>query len=468
MTAPGPLTAGFDAKPALPTSTNPIEYIAPLTVDVDPAAATKAPWPVGRVDVDFGDGTPKQQSADLSRVRHTYARPGDYDVTVTAQDSKGTTSTASKAVKAAYAPSGYVATEPFRLLDTRTTGAPVQGGSAVPVVLPVGLAVPNHVHSGGMAAAVLNVTVTGATEDTHLSVWPSGQPRPATSNVNVRAGGTSSNTVTVPVGSDFKVQAQLNSGRAALIVDFVGYYQPGAGERFTPVAPTRLADTRSAGGALAGGQTRSVRVAGAGGIRPAPPRSPSTRPAPAPPPDQHRLHRRRARHRLPDPARRPAMSNLNPEPGKDKSNQAVVPVGPDGTITLYTNTGSTHLVLDAVGWYGKDGKALFTPAVPKRLADTRTTGKLAPGAATTVAGLPAGAIGTALNVTATESTGPGFLTVYAYGAARPEASSLNTRPGESVPNHVTTPVADGRATVSNSHGGSTHVITDLLGYFTQP
>ncbi|WP_327130014.1 hypothetical protein OG311_00120 [Streptomyces sp. NBC_01343] len=40
--------------------------------------------------------------------------------------------------------------------------------------------------------------------------------------------------------------------------------------------------------------------------------------------------------------------------------------------------GRQHLVLDAVGWYGKDGKALFTPAAARRLADTRTTGKLAP------------------------------------------------------------------------------------------
>ncbi|MFJ9642483.1 PKD domain-containing protein [Streptomyces sp. NPDC101206] len=460
VTPAGPLTAGFEAKPVLPTSTNPIEYTAPLTVDIDPMAATAAPWPVVNADVDFGDGT-YAHALHLEGFRHTYSRPGDYKVTLRLADGRGGDNTVSKTVKVDYAPSGYVATEPFRLLDTRTTGAPVQGGSAVPVVLPVGLAVPNRVHSGGMAAAVLNVTVTGATEDTHLTVWPSGQPRPATSNVNVRAGGTSSNTVTVPVGSDFKVQAQLNSGRAALIVDFVGYYQPGAGERFTPVAPTRLADTRSAGGALAGGQTRSVRVAGVGGIPAGATAVALNLTSTGSTADAHVIA-------YPDPARRPATSNLNPEPGKDKSNQAVVPVGPDGTITLYTNTGSTHLVLDAVGWYGKDGKALFTPAVPKRLADTRTTGKLAPGATTTVAGLPAGAIGAALNVTATESTGPGFLTVYAYGAARPEASSLNTRPGETVPNHVTTPVADGRATVSNSHGGSTHVITDLLGYFTQP
>ncbi|MFI1148423.1 PKD domain-containing protein [Streptomyces sp. NPDC020817] len=459
VTAAGPLTAALAVDPVLPTSDNPIGHTPPLSVDVKTAASV-TPWPVESVDFDFGDGATSHQTG-LSGTSHTYARPGEYKVTFTVRDVKGATSTATRSVKVDYAPSGYVATAPFRLLDTRANGTVLWGGSPTAVTLPVGITVPDHVLSGSMAAAVLNVTVTSATEDTHLSVWPSGQPRPATSNVNVRAGGTSANTVTVPVGADGKVSAQLNSGKAALVVDFVGYYQPGIGQRFSPITPTRVVDTRTAGGALGGGQTRTVKVAGVNGI-------PADATAVAfnltgtgSTENAHVIA-------YADPDKRPATSNLNLEPGKDKSNQAIVPVGPDGTITLYTNTGSTHLILDAVGWYAKDAKALFTPVVPRRLADTRTTGKPAPGATTTVTGLPEGAVGAALNVTATDSTGPGFLTVYAYGTTRPGASSLNTRHGDTVPNHVTTPVGDGgRVSVWNSYGGSTHVITDLLGYFTQ-
>ncbi len=81
-----------------------------------------------------------------------------------------------------------------------------------------------------------------------------------------------------------------------------------------------------------------------------------------------------------------------------------------GSRPLYNNSGSTHLVLDVVGYYGKDGTSLFAPVVPQRLADTRTTGKVAPGATTTVTGLPAGADGAVLNVTATETTAAGFPT----------------------------------------------------------
>ncbi|MFI5861646.1 PKD domain-containing protein [Streptomyces sp. NPDC051546] len=458
VTAAGPLTAAFTATPDLPTNTSPLGGAHPLSISVDPAASA-APWPVTSMDVDFGDGG-TAHADELSRTGHTYKSPGDYQVTLTVQDSKGAKSTVTKTVKARYAPSGYVASEPFRLLDTRTTNTPVQGGNPVPVQLPNSTAIRGHELSGGMASAVLNVTVTGATEDTHLGIWPSGQPRPATSNVNVVAGGTSSNTVTVPVGADGKIQAQLNSGKASLIVDFVGYYQPNVGERFSPLAPTRVLDTRTTGGALGGGKTRTVKVAGVNGI-PADATAVALNLTSTGATEQGHVIA------YPDPAKRPATSNLNVEPGKDKSNQAIVPVGPNGTITLFTNTGSTHLILDAVGYYGKDGKALFTPVVPQRLADTRTTGKVAPGATTTVSGIPTTAVGAVLNITATDTTAPGFLTAYAYGGTLPAASSLNTLPGLTVPNHVTTQVGTGgKVNIFNSYGGPNHVITDLLGYFT--
>ncbi|WP_445269349.1 PKD domain-containing protein [Streptomyces sp. DSM 41634] len=459
VTAAGALTTSFTAESVLPTSDNPIERISPLTFQVDPSA-TKAPWPLSRVDVDFGDGTTERVS-DLSRLTHTYRTPGDYTVTVTAEDSQGAKSASSRTVKADYAAAGYVAVEPFRFYDSRDDTPSMPGGEPLSMQLPIGLNRPEFPLSGSMSAVVVNVTVTGALEDTHLTVWPEGQDRPATSNVNVRAGATTSNTVTVPVAGHDGAYMQLNSGRASIIVDFVGYYQPNIGQRFSPLAPTRLLDTRTSGGALTGGKTRTVKVAGVGGI-------PADATAVAF--NLTGTGSTEAAHVIayPNPAKRTATSNLNLEPGKDKSNQAIVPVGPDGTITLFTNSGSTHLVLDAVGYYGKDGKALFKPVVPKRLADTRTTGKLAPGATTTVSGLPANAVGAVLNVTATDTTSPGFLTAYAFGGTLPGASSLNTIPGVTVPNHVTTPVGSGKVSVSNSWGGGNHVITDLLGYFTNP
>ncbi|MFD3542924.1 PKD domain-containing protein [Streptomyces sp. NPDC058662] len=455
VTAATPLSAGFTWRQQLPTAEEPSAYVAPLTAEIDPRTASKTPWPVQYLTVDFGDGTSEARSG-LEVVPHVYGKPGEYKVSVTVLDVKGGTSTVSQTVKVAYRPSGFVAVAPKRVLDTRSPYKPVQGGTAVLVDVPIVVEGSGGYHSGGASAAVLNVTVTGATEDTHLSVWPSGQPRPVTSNVNVRAGGTSSNTVTVPLGVASSVLAQLNSGTASVIVDFVGYYRPNAGERFTPIAPTRLADTRVSGAPLT--HVQAVKVAGVNGIPADASAVALNLTSTGSTENSHVIA-------YADRLERPSTSNLNPEPGKDKSNQAIVPVGSDGTILLYTNTGSTHLIVDAVGYYTKSGKALFTPVVPQRLGDTRATGKLSPGATATVGGVPAGAVGAALNVTATESTGAGFLTVFAQGGARPTASSLQTRVGETIPNHVTSPVNAGRVDVWNSYGGSTHVITDLLGYF---
>ncbi|MER5761965.1 PKD domain-containing protein [Streptomyces sp. NPDC002082] len=460
VTAAGPLTAAFTATPVLPVSDSPTERVSPLTVQIDPSA-TKTPWPMLSAYVDFGDGT-SQEVTDLSKVTHTYRSPGTYTLTLLTMDSKRAESYAKRTVKVDYAPSGYVPVGPFRIGDSRDDTPSMPGGAPFSLQVPRGLDRPEFPISGGVSAVVLNVTVTGASEDSHLTVWPADQPRPATSNVSVRAGATTSNTVTVPVGGGLDtVLAQLNSGSASIIVDMVGYYQPNIGQRFSPLAPTRVLDTRTTGGALGAGKTRTVKVAGVNGI-PADAKAVALNLTATGAKEQAHVIA------YPDPAKRPATSNLNVEPGKDKSNQAIVPVGPNGTITLFTNTGSTHVILDAVGYYGKDGKTLFTPAVPKRLADTRTTGKVAPGATTTVSGLPANAVGAVLNVTATDTTGPGFLTAYAFGATRPGASSLNTLPGITVPNHVTTPVANGKVSIFNSQGGSNHVITDLLGYFTQP
>ncbi|MFJ1564229.1 PKD domain-containing protein [Streptomyces erythrochromogenes] len=92
VTAAGALTAALTVAQVLPNSDSPTERVSPLTVRADPAAST-TPWPLSRADVDFGDGT-TQQVSDLSQVTHTDRTPGDYNVILTLQDSKGTTSTA--------------------------------------------------------------------------------------------------------------------------------------------------------------------------------------------------------------------------------------------------------------------------------------------------------------------------------------------------------------------------------------
>ncbi len=70
-----------------------------------------------------------------------------------------------------------------------------------------------------------------------------------------------------------------------------------------------------------------------------------------------------------------------------------------------------------------------------------------------------------LNVTVTEPTWTGFISVYAAGTSRPVASNLNYTPGQTVPNLVLAPVGDnGVVDLYNGSTGSTHLVADISGY----
>ncbi len=120
----------------------------------------------------------------------------------------------------------------------------------------------------------------------------------------------------------------------------------------------------------------------------------------------------------------------------------------------------------------------FTAVQPTRELDTRTgtgvpAGKLGAGAAITVkvTGLAGGVIppeakAVALNLTATEASGPGFVTAWPTGQTRPPTSSLNlSGAGETAANAVVVPVGlAGQVNLYTLQG--THLIADVTGYFT--
>ena len=111
----------------------------------------------------------------------------------------------------------------------------------------------------------------------------------------------------------------------------------------------------------------------------------------------------------------------------------------------------------------------YVAVVPARLLDTRASGA-SPGDGSTTrvpvagrAGVPADATAVALNVTATDTTAPGFVTVWPAGLPRPEASNLNVeRPGQTVPNLVIVPLGDGGA-VDVFALAATDLVVDVVG-----
>lgn len=74
-------------------------------------------------------------------------------------------------------------------------------------------------------AVVINVTITGATAASYLTVWPNGAVRPVASDLNWVAGQTIPNLVVVGLGSDGKLGLFSPAGYADVLIDVVGYYQ---------------------------------------------------------------------------------------------------------------------------------------------------------------------------------------------------------------------------------------------------
>ncbi|WP_441250164.1 PKD domain-containing protein [Kitasatospora sp. McL0602] len=419
---------------------------------------------ITKQEIDFGDGTPVavvSPSYD-DRAHHTFPRPGDFQITVKATDSAGHTASATKPVHVAYEAMGYVPLDPRRLYDSRYSGGdyrtdPIGSGQSIDLAVGDGYDL-NHPD-----AVVLNLTAADPTKGGFLTVYPTGSPRPATSNVNFAPGQTVPNLVTVPVGANDGVTIYNNSGDTDVVVDLMGVYKPGHGSRFAALPPARLLDTRQSGGPVGPEGVVGIQVRGAGGV-----------PADA---TVAVLNLTSTGSDAPSflaafasGKRWLGTSNLNFTAGQTVANQVIVPIGADGRVFVYNKAGHTQVVADIVGYYGDSGTTLFHPVVPTRLVDTRTPGQsaLTPGGTLPVAGhVPAGATGAVLNVTSTASTDGGYLTVWADGARRPGTSSLNFPAGKTVPNHVTTPLgANGAFDVFNFMG-RTHVVADLFGYFTK-
>jgi hypothetical protein len=114
--------------------------------------------------------------------------------------------------------------------------------------------------------------------------------------------------------------------------------------------------------------------------------------------------------------------------------------------------------------------SVFKPHQPLRLWDTRSTGvHLHSGDSLTIqiAGIsaPADATAVTLNVTVTNTSTAGFLTVYPTGSPLPVSSNLNWTAHETVPNLVVVAIGDGGDVTFYNVRGTTDVVVDLEGWF---
>lgn len=171
---------------------------------------------------------------------------------------------------------------------------------------------------------------------------------------------------------------------------------------------------------------------------------------------------------------RPLVSSINSDmAGQAIPNVAIVKLGTGDAITIFSKSGS-DIIVDVQGVLVASGATTagrFVSVHPTRELDTRTINRPITARETrtidlTGAGVPNDATAVALNVTVTETAAPGFLTVWRAGDDRPQpASNVNYPQADyTVANSVITGAANGSVDVFAL--AKTHVIIDVLGYFT--
>ena len=268
----------------------------------------------------------------------------------------------------------------------------------------------------------------------------------------------------VPIGSGGGVTLGNNAGSVHLVVDVVGYFTASGGGGVRTTAPTRLLD--GAALPMADGQSRTLDVAGALGV------------------DRAAMtgailnvtlsQATRAGNVSVQPAgASSASSTANVVLGRDVTNRTMVAVA-DGRISVRNVGGNVRVYVDVVGWFGPGG-ARYTSVPAARILDTRYgPGRRGPlGAGEAITQVTAGAGGTPAVATAVLGTlttdaaaEPTHLRVWATGGSRPTTSDLNPWPGVAAANAILLPVGTDRSAQIFNNSGSTHVIVDVVGYFS--
>lgn len=358
---------------------------------------------------------------------------------------------------------------PARLLDTRSavgvsTTAPL-GTTSITVPIAGRLGVPAR------ATGVLaNITVTEPSTAGFVTVHPAGIPRPVVSNINFLPGDTVANMSTLALGEGGALEVFNSSGQTHVIIDVVAYlvheadYVGGGYIYRSYPSPERFLDTRIEGSPLGQQQARFVRFADPSlpvravlvnvtAVEPSGPTFISTY-APDRP--------------------RPFTSTLNVERGEIRANLAVIELDALGRAAFYNNTGSTHLVVDLLGWFVTDTESTDAGRIalldPFRDLDTRNDfGAFEPGGAwgfrypTALAGHPVAGI--VFNLTVTEPTAPGFVTMFPWDVVSvPTASNANFVAGQTVANQAWARLVgepDNYVGLYNGSAGSTHFVLDV-------
>ena len=244
----------------------------------------------------------------------------------------------------------YHALTPVRLLDTRVKNGLAGKFSAN---VPRSFAVWLRGNVPDTATAVTgNVTVTGSTSNGAVYVGPDPIVKPDTSTINFRKGQNLANNVTVALSSKGELSATFlaGSGTTDLVFDVTGYYTKDlSGDKYVPLTPTRVLDSRVANGLtgkLSANAPRAFQIVGRG--------APSGAVAISGNVTVVRENRSGAIFVGPVSIVKPSTSTLNFVKGEVRANGLVVGLSGTGSLSavyLCRSGYTTDLVMDVTGYF---------------------------------------------------------------------------------------------------------------------
>lgn len=383
----------------------------------------------------------------------------------------------------------FVPITPCRLVDSRDAA---RSGSFGPPSLAAGTSRDIPVQQGTCGipltarAYSVNMTVVPPGFLGFLSLYPTGTTRPVVSTLNSWNGRVVANAAIVPAGASGGISV-FASDNTHIVIDINGYFVPASqpeGLVFYPVTPCRVADTRAEGGKsgdfgpprIPSGGTRTLSVPASGCGVPFNAQAFALNVTAVPPGVLSYVTT------WPGGQTRPLASTLNSFDGQVVANAAIVPAGPNGTVSFFASD-ATDLVVDVTGYFapvgfGANSLNFFTVS-PCRAVDTRgdggKTGQFGPpqmtggstrafGLVESGCGVPSGARAYSLNMTVVPPGPLSFLTTWPTGVAQPVVSTLNSFNGQVVANAALVPA--GTAGAINVYvSNTTDVIIDINGFF---